>query len=44
LLAGEDRYKRSLASQTQQQIWAVAGPVWSPRLLLRAGLHALRSM
>lgn len=42
-LAGEDRYKRSLASQTQQQVWAVAGPVWSPRLLLRAGLHLLRS-
>ena len=43
-LAGEDRYKLSLADATQQQIWAVAGPVWSPRLLLRAGLHGVRSM
>ena len=43
-LAGEDRYKRSLGGETQQQIWAVAGPVWSPRLLLRAGRHVVRSM
>jgi CelD/BcsL family acetyltransferase involved in cellulose biosynthesis len=43
-LAGEDRYKRSLAGETQQQVWAVAGPVWSPHLLLRAGLHGVRSM
>lgn len=41
-LAGEDRYKRSLADLSHQQIWAVAGPRWSPHLLLSAGLHLVR--
>lgn len=35
-LAGEDRYKRSLADRSHRQIWAMAGPIWSPRLLVRA--------
>ena len=43
-LAGEDRYKVSLAGETRRQIWAVGGPVWSPGLLLRAGLHRVRSV
>jgi CelD/BcsL family acetyltransferase involved in cellulose biosynthesis len=34
-LAGDDRYKRSLADQAHRQIWVEAGPFWSPRLLLR---------
>ncbi len=37
-LAGDDRYKRSLADQAHQQAWVIAGPVWSPRLLLRSWL------
>jgi len=32
-LAGEDRYKRSLANAIAAQHWAEAGPLWSPRLL-----------
>ncbi len=43
-LAGEDRYKVSLADETQQQIWLVGGPVWSPGLLLRVGLQRFRSV
>lgn len=35
-LAGEDRYKRSLANSSRQQIWAMSGPFWSPHLLVRA--------
>ena len=35
-LAGEDRYKRSLASQSHQQFWIESGPFCSPRLLWRA--------
>jgi len=35
-LAGEDRYKRSLATGEHQQLWLDAGPFWSPDLLLRA--------
>ena len=36
-LAGEDRYKRSLADDAEAMRWLVAGPWWSPRLLaLRA--------
>ena len=34
-LAGDDRYKRSLADGSKQQYWVEAGPVWSPRLLSR---------
>jgi CelD/BcsL family acetyltransferase involved in cellulose biosynthesis len=34
-LAGEDRYKRSLADSSDRQNWVEAGPVWSPRLLFR---------
>jgi CelD/BcsL family acetyltransferase involved in cellulose biosynthesis len=41
-LAGEDRYKRSLAADSHRQLWAAAGPFWSPRLLLRAGLQVCR--
>ena len=41
-LAGEDRYKRSLADGSHQQIWARAGPFWSPRLLFRRGLLLFR--
>jgi CelD/BcsL family acetyltransferase involved in cellulose biosynthesis len=41
-LAGEDRYKRSLADSSHRQIWAAAGPAWSPRLLLRAGFDMIR--
>jgi CelD/BcsL family acetyltransferase involved in cellulose biosynthesis len=32
-LAGEDRYKRSLADLSHRQNWVRAGPLWSPRLL-----------
>jgi CelD/BcsL family acetyltransferase involved in cellulose biosynthesis len=35
-LAGDDRYKRSLADQSHQQFWLEAGPFWSMRLLPRA--------
>jgi CelD/BcsL family acetyltransferase involved in cellulose biosynthesis len=38
-LAGEDRYKRSLADRAHRQIWAEAGPFWSPRLLIRASVR-----
>jgi CelD/BcsL family acetyltransferase involved in cellulose biosynthesis len=41
-LAGEDRYKRSLADGFHRQTWAAAGPFWSPRLLVRAGLALAR--
>ncbi|MGD0105155.1 MAG: GNAT family N-acetyltransferase [Rhodopila sp.] len=42
LLAGDDRYKRSLAELSHRQIWASAGPFWSPRLLFRAGCDMIR--
>jgi CelD/BcsL family acetyltransferase involved in cellulose biosynthesis len=32
-LAGDDRYKRSLADQSSPQFWLEAGPFWSTRLL-----------
>jgi CelD/BcsL family acetyltransferase involved in cellulose biosynthesis len=35
-LAGDDRFKRSLATQSQSQYWLELGPFWSPRLLPRA--------
>ena len=41
-LAGDDRYKRSLADGSHQQTWAAGGPVWSPRRLFHAGLALLR--
>jgi CelD/BcsL family acetyltransferase involved in cellulose biosynthesis len=41
-LAGDDRYKRSLADRTQRLTWAEAGPFWSPRLLLRVATQGLR--
>jgi CelD/BcsL family acetyltransferase involved in cellulose biosynthesis len=41
-LAGEDRYKRSLAERTHRQTWLEVGPFWSPRLLLRAGVRSFR--
>lgn len=34
-LAGDDRYKRSLADGSYRQIWALAGPFWSPARLIR---------
>ncbi len=34
-LAGEDRYKLSLADRFHRQFWMEAGPVWSLRLLVR---------
>ena len=34
-LAGEDRYKRSLGDRDHTQNWVEAGPLWSPRLLVR---------
>jgi CelD/BcsL family acetyltransferase involved in cellulose biosynthesis len=41
-LAGEDRYKRSLADLSHRQIWIESGPVWSPRLLIRAASDVFR--
>ena len=35
-LAGEDRYKCSLADRAHQQFWVRAGPIWSPRLMAEA--------
>ena len=32
-LAGDDRYKRSLATGSTRQYWLEAGPAWSPRML-----------
>ena len=40
-LAGEDRYKRSLADRDYTQNWVEAGPLWSPRLLARRADMAL---
>ncbi len=34
-LAGDARYKRSLASRSTPQYWIEAGPAWSPGLLVR---------
>ena len=41
-LAGEDRYKRSLADASYQQVWAQAGCHRSVRLLLRRGMELFR--
>ena len=41
-LAGEDRYKRSLADQSHQQLWLEAGPRWSPRQLSHSLVQWLR--
>jgi CelD/BcsL family acetyltransferase involved in cellulose biosynthesis len=41
-LAGADRYKRSLADLSHRQNWMDVGPLWSPRLLLHAGLRLFR--
>ena len=38
-LAGEDRYKQSLADQSHRQFWVEAGPIWSCRLLIRRFLR-----
>jgi CelD/BcsL family acetyltransferase involved in cellulose biosynthesis len=32
-LAGDDRYKRSMASDAARQYWLEAGPAWAPRML-----------
>jgi CelD/BcsL family acetyltransferase involved in cellulose biosynthesis len=42
-LAGEDRYKRSLADLSHRQIWARTGPFWSPRLLFGSAGDLIRS-
>jgi hypothetical protein len=34
-LAGDDRYKRSLADGANTMLWLLSGPWWSPRLLRR---------
>jgi CelD/BcsL family acetyltransferase involved in cellulose biosynthesis len=41
-LAGNDRYKRSLANQSHPQFWLELGPFWSPRLLARAVVQRFR--
>ena len=41
-LAGDDRYKRSLADGAYRQVWAECGPLYSPRLLLRCMLEMRR--
>jgi CelD/BcsL family acetyltransferase involved in cellulose biosynthesis len=41
-LAGDDRYKRSLADQSQPQFWLELGPLWSPRLLAQAVVQRFR--
>jgi CelD/BcsL family acetyltransferase involved in cellulose biosynthesis len=41
-LAGEDRYKRSLADLSHRQSWVQAGPVWSPRLLFGMASDLIR--
>jgi CelD/BcsL family acetyltransferase involved in cellulose biosynthesis len=41
-LAGDDRYKRSLADQSSPQFWLEAGPFWSMRLLPRSLLRRFR--
>jgi CelD/BcsL family acetyltransferase involved in cellulose biosynthesis len=41
-LAGDDRYKLSLADQTHRQFWLKAGPFWSPRLLPLALIRRFR--
>jgi CelD/BcsL family acetyltransferase involved in cellulose biosynthesis len=42
-LAGDDRYKRSLADMSHPQYWLEAGPYWSVRLLRRKLIESLRS-
>jgi CelD/BcsL family acetyltransferase involved in cellulose biosynthesis len=41
-LAGDDRYKRSLADQSNPQFWVDAGPFWSPRLFSRVLVQRFR--
>ena len=41
-LAGDDRYKRSLADQSSPQIWLEAGPLWSTRLLPKLLIRRFR--
>ena len=41
-LAGDDRYKRSLATQSQPQFWLELGLFWSPRLVARAVVQRFR--
>jgi CelD/BcsL family acetyltransferase involved in cellulose biosynthesis len=42
-LAGEDRYKRSLADQSHQQFWLRVGPFWSWRLQAQAAIQRFRA-
>jgi CelD/BcsL family acetyltransferase involved in cellulose biosynthesis len=41
-LAGDDRYKRSLADQSSPQFWVEAGPFWSTRLLPKVLIRRFR--
>jgi CelD/BcsL family acetyltransferase involved in cellulose biosynthesis len=41
-LAGDHRYKRSLADHSYPQFWLATGPLWSPRLLPRALVERVR--
>ncbi|MFL5257239.1 MAG: GNAT family N-acetyltransferase [Rhodopila sp.] len=41
-LAGDDRYKRSLADQSHPQFWVEAGPLSSVRLLSQALIQRFR--
>jgi CelD/BcsL family acetyltransferase involved in cellulose biosynthesis len=41
-LAGDDRYKRSLADQSTPQFWLEAGPFWSTRLLSKVLIRQFR--
>jgi CelD/BcsL family acetyltransferase involved in cellulose biosynthesis len=41
-LAGDDRYKRSLADDSHAQVWLEAGPLWSLRRLPHALLRRFR--
>lgn len=42
-LAGEDRYKRSLAGSSHPQLWVEAGPRWSYRLLAELAVARIRT-
>ncbi len=41
-LAGDSRYKRSLSDGAHRQIWARAGQLWSPPLLIERSLRVFR--
>ncbi len=41
-LAGDDRYKRSLADESNSQFWLEVGPFWSTRLLPKVLVQRIR--